>query len=314
MRATAVLLVLLLSLLLSAFAHAEVGMEIPSYSTGECQTPASVVSYVEARIENRGFYRVFVALPQGWQIDMSEYRVYSYPVREHGLWRIYGEGRDAILKEREIYTLEGKWPKPPVTVTVKGTKRTGWYLKPNEGLRIEFLKLNLPGGSGNVFNPLKVEERYEGIVVTRWYQEFEFAPPTLGWVCSPWSVKGATLVEAYPAPYSEKGKAITWDKSYFAEGPKGARLVYEPDVPDWDEWLPLSSSLAYSLVSIPIMDMPAGEYTEVEEPNIWLVWDTQKYRTDIIRYAFEWKRGEEVEGITLTRDDTKSIPSWTELF
>ncbi|GEM_PF-1792416 len=305
------LLSLFLALLISAAAHAEeVGLEIPGYSTAECAVPGSVTSYVEARIENRGFYRVFVALPEGWSIDMTEYQVYSYPVRKYGLWRIYGEGKDAIVPERDLYTLEGLWAKAPATVN----GRTGWYLKPNEGLRIKLLKLTLPGGEGNVFDPLKVEERYEGLVVRSWYQEFEFSPPATGWVCSPWSVKGATLVEAYPAPYSEKGRALTWDKSYYAEGPKGARLVYEPDVPAWDEWLPLKNSLAYSLVSIPIMDMPAEEYTQPPEPNLWLIWDTQKYRTDVIRYAFEWKRGEKLRGVVLSRDDTKSVPSWMELF
>ena len=310
MRALAAATVLFL-LAISIVQAEEVGLELAEYGY---ITPQSITTYIEATIENRGFYRVFVSLPKGWELDTSEYSVKSYPVREYGLWRIYGEGRNSMLERGKVYTTKGLMPKSAVTIkTTEGTY-TGWYLKPNEGLKIK-VKAKISGEG--VVDPLKIEKLYPGIVVLKWYEEFELTlpPNTYGWVRAPWVVKGGTLTEAYPAPYGEASKTITEGKSFVgAEGPNDEYLEITYDVPRWDEWLPLRHPLAYALLprSLAAINL---KFVDVEPPSyVRPIWDTQKHRTSVIRYAYEWERGKSITGITFFRDDTKDVPSWMEQF
>jgi hypothetical protein len=85
-------------LLIAQLVYAEdVGPGLVEY--GGYLPPEEVTSYIEARIENHGNYRVFVALPGGWSLNTSEYNVKSYAVREFGLWRIYDEEDDRSQSE-----------------------------------------------------------------------------------------------------------------------------------------------------------------------------------------------------------------------
>ena len=311
MRAFAVVVAVLIFSL--ALVHAEeVGLGLAEYGY---ISPSQVTTYIEATIENRGFYRVFVALPKGWELDMSDYSARSYAVREHGLWRIYGEGKNSMLARGKVYTTRGLSPKSPVTVTTSEGTYTGWYLKPNEGLKIKVKTMPISGEG--VVDPLKIEKLYPGIVVLKWYEEFvlKLPPDSFGWVRAPWVVKGAALTEASPAPYGEASRTVTEGKSFVgAEGPEDEYLQVSVDVPRWDEWLPLRNPLAYALLPEPLARTRL-KFVEVEPLNyVRPVWDTQKHRTDEIRYAYEWKRGEEISGITFFRDDTRSVPSWMELF
>lgn len=311
MRAFAVIIAIFFLTL--SLVHAEdVGLGLAQYGY---ITPSEVTTYIEATIENRGFYRVFVALPKGWELDMNEYNVKSYSVREYGLWRIYGDDKNSMLARGKVYTTKGLTPKSPVTIKTSEGTYTGWYIKPNEGLEIK-VKTEPISGEG-IVDPLKIEKLYPGIVVLKWYEEFELKLPSgnLGWVRAPWVVRGATLTEAYPAPYGEASRTITKGKSFVgAEGPEDEYLEVNVDVPRWDEWLPLRNPLAYALISKPLAKTKL-EFMEVEPLDyVRPVWDIQKHRTGEIRYAYEWKRDREIRGITFFRDDTKNIPSWMELF
>lgn len=310
MRTAALLIALFLSL---SLVHAEdLGLGLAEYGY---ITPSEVTTTIEATVENRGFYRVFVALPKGWELDMSEYGVRSYAVREYGLWRIYGEDEDSLLSQGKVYTIKGLVPKSAVTIKTSTGTYTGWYLKPNEGLKIK-IKTKAISGDGTV-DPLKIEKLYPGVKVLKWYEKFELKLPsgTFGWVRAPWVVRGATLTEASPAPYGETSRTITKGKSFAGvEGPEGKYLEVSVDVPAWNEWLPLRNSLAYALISKPLAKTNL-EFVEVEPLDYTRpVWDTEKHRTSVIYYAYEWKRGKEISGITFFRDDTKSVPSWMELF
>lgn len=299
-------------LLIAQLVYAEdVGPGLVEY--GGYLPPEEVTSYIEARIENHGNYRVFVALPGGWSLNTSEYNVKSYAVREFGLWRIYDE---EMLKRGKVYTTKGLSPKGAITVQIiGGDTYTGWYLKPNEGLIIK-VKTAPISGEG-VVDPLKIEKQYPGVKVLYWYQGFTLKMPsrTYGWVRAPWVVKGATLVEAYPAPYGEASKTIMTGKSFWGvEGPKDEYLELSVDVPSWNEWLPIKNSLAYALLPKSLAKLRI-EFMDVEPLGyVRPVWDTQKHRTDEIYYAYEWERGKEIRGITLFRDDVREIPSWMELF
>jgi len=275
-------------------------------------SPSEVTSYIEAKIENRGYYSVFVALPKGWTLDTTEYSVKSYAVREYGLWRVYGE---EMVESGKIYTYRGSFQKAAVTVQTPEGSYTGWYLKPNEGLIIK-VKTGTISGEGFV-DPLKIEKQYPGIKVLRWYQEFTLKMPsrTYGWVRAPWVVRGATLVEAYPAPYSDESRTVTRGRSFWgAQGLRGEYLQADVNVPDWDEWIPLTTPLAYHMLWRPIMNFSYDEVEPDVEEYVRPVWDIQRHRTDVIRYAYEWKRGETLRGIVFSRDDFAEMPSWMELF
>ncbi|NOZ59340.1 MAG: hypothetical protein GXO66_07190 [Euryarchaeota archaeon] len=308
-----VLLPALLALvLLVSQVHAEndyAGLSMPEYGY---ITPSQVTSYIEAKVENRGYYRVFVALPKGWELDLTEYSVKSYAVREFGLWRVYGE---ELAESGRVYRYRGSFQKSAIVVKTPEGTYTGWYLKPNEGLIIK-VKTKPISGDG-VVDPLKIEKLYPGVKVLRWYQEFTVTLPqaTYGWVRAPWVVRGASLVEAYPSPYGEEHKTVITDKSFFgAEGLRYEYLEAEVDVPAWNEWMPLRNSLAYALVWRPIMNFTTDFVEPGSREYVRPVWDTQKHRTGVIRYAYEWRRDTRVRGIELFRDDFDDIPSWMELF
>ncbi len=294
------LLIFLLSLPLL---HAQEGLELLEVPQGSI---SQVESYLEAKIENIGYDRVFVALPQGWEIDPVEYYVRAYPVRESNLWRIYSTPKKYTDLLRKGYVFRSTYIQTKQTTDIAGRK--GWWLKPNEGIVIK-LKLSLPA-SGEV-DPLKIQKQHPDIIVRSWKQEFILKVASPGIIEAPWVVKGATLISASPAPLGDTRKIKKNSNFYYVESYREKyRRSY--DVPDWDEWIPLRNPLAlafkpsYSLDSFPEISQP-GEVETVKP--VWRVDDIRD-----ITYEYEWKQGRTIEGIKLYRDDFANLPAWFEWF
>lgn len=284
---------------------AEEGIGLLEVPQGSIKT---VDTRIEATIENWGYDKVFVALPEGWTInELKPSSVKSFPVRETGLWRIYGMPGDSksLLGRGEVYT--GKyWTNGIQTkfeTTVGG--RTGWWVKPNEGLLIDIYIDQISTGGG-IIDPLKIEKENPSIRVVKWYESFTIEVNEPGFITAPWIVEGASLVESNPVPYSSSGKEafdLYYDK-YQRE---------EIDVPAWDEWFNLKNSLVYMLTKTTLapidLEFPSTEEVEVTIKPVWKV-DT----TADITYAYEWKSYQKVKGITLWRDTALDVPEWFELF
>jgi len=297
--------ILLIFLLTATTVYSEEGLELIEVPQGSI---SKVTSYLEAKIENIGYDRVFVALPQGWQIDPVEQSVKSYAVRESSLWRIYSSPRknDDLLKKGYIF-------KPSNYLQTKQStqinNRIGWWLKPNEGIIIN-IKLTLPS-SGEI-DPLKIQKQHPYILVRKWNQEFILDISSSGIIEAPWVVKGATLTTASPAPLGDSGKVKTSSGFYYVESYRDEYERSYSDIPDWDEWLPLQNSLAYAMK--PSYNLESfGELTQPEESGdlkpVWCV-DT----IGEIHYGYEWEQGKVIKGIRLLRDDFKNLPSWFEWF
>lgn len=297
---------LLISIVLLSFqpACAAEGIGMLKVPQGSIST---VDTEIEATIENWGYDKIFVALPEGWTVDaLRSGATRSYPVREKGIWRIYGIKAFLGYGEIDVFTGKGYETgymplKPSTTV---GT-RAGWYLKPNEGINIDIYVSGISAGGG-VIDPLKIEKENPSIRVVKWYEVFTMEMSTPGFITAPWIVEGAALVESNPAPYSSYGK-------------EGADVYYdkyqrgEIDVPAWDEWFnlknPLSNVLTKTTLAPIDLEFPSTEEVEVTIKPVWRV-DT----IADIRYAYEWKSYQTVEGITLWRDTALDVPEWFELF
>ncbi len=301
MKAVIIILPILLSMSLVTVA-ADVSLEYLRPGDGSI---SKVESHLDIKVENWGYDRVFIALPEDWVLDeITDYKVKSYPVREEGLWRIYGFEYDSssLLGSGKVYNpryYSGPTTKPFTTIG----DRTGWWLRPNEGIIIDAI-VGLPT-SGEYIDPLYLEKRNPGIKVLRWNQDFTLTVSDPGFITAPWVVKGATLTSDSPAAYSDirnKGAG-----SYYED----FELTY--NVPGWDAWYsftnPLTTALDTPLETTKLEYYPMKKKIQTPIP----VFKVDTYKP--IYYAYEWKRDESIKGITsLDRDDFKDIPAWFEWF
>ncbi len=283
------------------------GFEILEVSEGSIGT---VNTYVEGKIENWGFKKVFFAFPEGWVPDEVESYARSYMVMESGLWRKYGSplDKDSLLRRGFVYTKKGLYSKS----IIKIGDRYGFWLLPNEGVMF-YLKFNNIGSSGEI-DPFTVEREYDGIKIVKWYQSFVLNVTKPGIIKAPWVVKGAKLVEATPAPYTDttrfsgkKKYIIDVDKNYYSSD-------VEINAPYWQDLFEnFDKSLAFwlrqGLISMSkdyfTLDL---EYEQIPQIPVWIV-----DKTITIEYAYEWKRYRAVEGISFWRDELE-VPWWWELF
>ncbi len=270
----------------------------------------SISTYIEGKVENWGFKKVFFAFPEGWTPNEIESYAKSYMVMESGLWRKYGlpTDRNSLIKKGFVYTKKGLYSKAIVNIG----DRYGFWLLPNEGV-IFYLKFDNIGSGGEI-DPFAIEREYSGIRVVRWYQSFKLTVTKPGIIKAPWVVKGAKLVEASPAPYTDitrfsgkKKYIIDVNKNYYSSDA-------EINAPDWQKLFDgFDNSLVFWLKS-GLISMPEEEfrievdYDIVPQVPVWIV-----DKTITIEYAYEWKRYEAIEGITFWRDELKA-PSWWELF
>jgi len=297
-------IIIILPILLMGLVNVAAGVSL-EYLQPTDGSISEVESHLDIKVENWGYDRVFIALPEGWKLDeITGYKVRSYPVRESGLWRIYGFKYDSssLLGSKKVYNpryYTGPITKPPSTIG----DRTGWWLRPNEGIIIDAI-VDLPT-SGEYIDPLYLEKRNPGIKVQRWNQEFTLTVTDPGFITAPWMVKGATLTSDSPAAYSDARK-------------KGAGTYYEDfeptyNVPEWNAWYSFSSPLTEALED-PVKTTKRGYYPMKEKMQTPIpVWKVENIKP--IYYAYEWKRGKTIRGITsFSRDDFKGTPEWFEWF
>lgn len=308
MKLKRLLLLISLVLLSCDAVYAQEGLSLLQVPAGSI---SSIDTEIEATVENWGYDTIFVALPEGWTINTLKSGITrSYPVREEGLWRIYGmpaslgKGYPIVYGSRDFEknTLIAKYPK---TVS----NRQGWWLRPNEGIYIDIYVDDISVGGGTI-DPVIVEKENPSIRVQRWYESFTIDVSSQGFITAPWVVEGAALVESNPAPYSSSGN-------------EGAELYYEKyqkevnvaDAPAWNEWFDLKNPLVYKMTDTRLAPINL-EFPSIEEGGI--ITTTQPvWKVDIIAditYAYEWKSTEKVEGMTLWRDAELDIPEWFELF
>ncbi len=263
----------------------------------------SVSTYVEGKIENWGFKKVFFAFPKGWELNELKSYAKSYMVMESGLWRKYGlpTDKNSLIRRGFVYTRKGLYSK--AIINIGG--RYGFWLLPNEGV-IFYLKFDRIGSSGEV-DPFAIEEEYSGIKVVRWYQSFTLNVTKPGIIKAPWIVKGAKLVEASPAPYTDITR-FSGKKRYIVDV---NRNYYSSDVevsaPDWQELFDgFENSLAFwlknGLISMPEKEFRIEvDYSVIPQVPVWIV-----DKTITIEYAYEWRKYRKIEGITFWRDELKA--------
>ena len=302
------LLFLISIVLLSCDAvYAQVGFGLLQVPTGSIST---VDTEIEATIENWGYDKIFVALPDGWSINNEKSgATRSYAVREFGLWRIYGRYDDAssLLGRGEVFTGKGFTSGNPIKPTSTIGTREGWWVRPNEGVDIDIYVSGI--SSTGVIDPLKIEKENPSIRVIRWYESFTLEVSEPGFITAPWTVEGAALVESYPVVYSSSGKV-------------GAGVYYEKyqkeiseATPAWDEWFNLKNSLVYMMtdtrlapIDLELSTLDEGDVVATVKP-VWRVDNLED-----ITYAYEWKSYRKVTGVTIWRDAALDIPEWFELF
>ena len=299
---------LLISVVLLSFqvVYAAEGIGMLEVPTGSIST---VDTDIEATIENWGYDRIFVALPEGWTINVMQSSARSFQVRETGLWRIYGMpySRSSMLGRGEVFTVASwSYTETPVKIETTIGDRQGWWLRPNEGLLLD-IRVDEISTSGGVIDPVKIERENPSIRVTKWYESFLLEVEEPGLITAPWIVEGAALVESRPAMYSSSGS-------------EGATVYYEKyqeevmtDVPAWDEWFDLKNSLVYMMTKTALATIDL-EFLSIEDADdirvtITPVWKVENWAD--ITYAYEWKSYRKVEGIGVTALD---IPEWFELF
>lgn len=301
------LLFLISVVLLSCDAiYAQVGFGLLEVPTGSIST---VDTEIEATIENWGYDKIFVALPDGWSINKEKSgATRSYAVREFRLWRIYGRSDDAssLLGRGEVFTGKGFTSGNPIKPTSTVGTRVGWWLRPNEGVNIDIYVSGISGTG--VIDPLKIEKENPSIRVIRWYESFTIEVSEPGFITAPWTVEGAALVES-PGIYSSAGN-------------EGAGVYYEkyqkevPEAPAWNEWFDLKNSLVYQMTDTRLasinLDLPTLDSSEVVV-TVKPVWRVDNLED--ITYAYEWKSYQKVTGATIWRDTALGdIPEWFELF
>ncbi len=294
------LYIFLILLLTAAPVYSEVGPSLVSVSQGSV---SKVTSYLNAKIENIGYDRVFVALPQGWKINLIDSSAKAYAVRT-AIWRIYSSPvrSNDLLRNGHVYNIFNYLQ---MVQSTEINNREGWWLMPNEGIIIN-VKLTLPA-SGEV-DPMKIQEEDPDILVRKWNQEFILDVSSSGIITAPWVVKGATLTTASPPPLGDSNKVSTSNFYYI----KSYRKEYERNynnTPDWDEWFPVKNSLAYAFEPS-YNSENFGEFSQPPEKSnytkpVWRVYNLKQ-----IEYTYDWEQGKEISGISLMRNDFKNIPSW----
>ncbi|MFH1773873.1 MAG: hypothetical protein ABH874_02805 [Methanobacteriota archaeon] len=272
------------------------------------KVPEGAISKVDteiyAKIENWGYERVFVALPEGWKIDDIQQGVTSYPVRYYGLIELYGVPYgDTPLGRGDVYTYTWTYYGFSTARTIEVAGRTGWYLKPNEGIIIN-IKVNDIGVGGGIIDPFKIEKENPGIKVDRWEQRFLLTVTKNGFITAPWIVEGGVLTEASPAPYSEAKKRGSY--KYYED----FEIKYTGI--KWNQWFEFKNSVSTLLSSKPLAATDL-EFYPIEKKNILRpVFRVDNFKT--IMYAYDWKRDRKIEGIVLLRDDFKDVPEWFKWF
>jgi hypothetical protein len=300
------LLILSVVLLGCGAASAQEGFELLKVPTGSIK---NVDTEIGATIENWGYDKIFVALPDGWSINNEKSgATRSYAVREASLWRIYGRKDDpsSLLGSGEVFTGTGFQSGNPIKPTNTLGTREGWWLRPNEGVDIDIYVSSI-SGEGTI-DPLKIEKENPSIRVIRWYESFKIEVSEPGFITAPWTVEGAALVESSRAVYSSAGK-------------EGANVYYEKyqketaDAPAWDEWFNLKNSLVYQMTDTRLasidLELPSLDAEDVVV-TIKPVWRVDNLGD--ITYAYEWKSYKKVESVTIWRDTALDIPEWFELF
>ncbi len=297
------LYIFLILLLTAVPVYSDVGISLVSVPHGSV---SKVTSHLNAKIENIGYDRAFVALPQGWKINPIDNSVKAYAVRR-AIWRIYFSPirSDNLFRTDHVYNM---FDYIQMVQNTEINNREGWWLMPNEGIIIN-IKLTLPA-SGEV-DPMKVQEENPNILVRKWNQEFILDVSSNGVITAPWVVKGATLTTASPPPLGDSNKISTMDFYYI----KSYRKKYERNynISAWDKWFPVKNSLTYSFKP----SYNSGNFSEFSQPpekNNYVrpVWRTSGLKQ--IEYTYDWVQGKEISGISLLNNDFKNIPSWSAWF
>jgi len=309
------LLALLLFLSTMSTVHAELEMvEVPSGAVSSLDT------VIYAKIENVGFDRIFVALPTGWTLIDAGTAAWSYPVLETGLWRKYGDPFNSLslLGSGKVYQ--------PFSGLGRDTKqydtlssRTGWWLKPNEGVDLQ-LQIDSFPCSGTI-DPTAIEDENPYIIVREWEQDFTITPSSNGFITATCVVDGAALTSASPAAVSDVSQPIS--TTYYSEyvPTEDTTQVDLGDVPSWDSWFTLTGSLSGVVSTKSIVGMePVYSKMEAEIENIVItqtpVWRIENLND--ITYTYHWKRGETISGINLiqsTQGPTYAdVPEWFDWF
>ncbi len=283
-----------------------IGFEMVKVPTGEISTVDTVI---DAKLENIGFDRVFVALPVGWQLDEVNSYAKSYAVRESGLWRIYGDpfSSTSLLGSGKVYKEKGIRTKLSDTVG----DREGWWLRPNEGVIIHAEIDSISTGGGSI-DPQEIEKNNPSIIVKKWVQEFTLTPSSTGFITAPWTVEGAALTIAAPAPVSDATQPL--GDLYFEDYEPGETQAHA-EVPRWDEWFVLENSISKFMSSKSIVSMEP-EVTPTEEINVTTtitpVWRIEDLAP--IFYGYEWERDKEIKGITMLGPSFAAVPEWFDWF
>jgi hypothetical protein len=267
-------------------------------------------TYVEANIENWGLQRVFVALPEGWKVSETAlidgthslggtaYPVRFYATRYWELWGLPTE-ENTMLGRREVF--DSNKVQDVIFAEVAG--RQGWYLKPNEAIKVVFGVKGIALGGG-IIDPTRLERENPNIRVVRWYQRFIMNVSKQGFVTAPWVILGAALTEATPAPYSAASGRGAF--KYYVDFEKTV------SAPKWDRWFELRTPLSYVLTPKPLAATTL-EFPEIKKIGIVRpVFKVGNYR--LITYAYEWKRDVKIEGWRPWRNDFADVPSWFEWF
>jgi hypothetical protein len=273
---------------------------------------------VEARIENGGYYKLFVSFPKGWSVNLSEgqqLNAYSYALLRRGenLREVYGPwgGPDTLLGSGEVFLEKGFVPTETATVTYSdGSQRFGFWVRANEGVRFEINFILTE--DGGVIDPLYLEREEPNLVVKRWNQEFRCETTSSGYVRAPWLVKGGNLTYAFPAPLTFL--AGSGNRMYYYD-----KYVWDPPIPQGGRWFTFRNSLTEILSDDPIAPLSIEFYPiEPLEPRL-PVWKISYPGT--IRYRYEWERigplKSEAAGLyfppTIPRYGT-FVPEWFEWF
>lgn len=277
------------------------------------QVPEGSVSridtHVEANVENWGLQRVFVALPAGWEVSETalldgshSFGGTSYPLRFYvtRYWELWGLPYESgsLLGQGEVF--DSKTEQDSVFGEI--ADRQGWYLKPNEAIKVVFDVKDI-GGEGGIIDPRVLERENPNIRVVRWYQKFIMNVTEQGFITAPWVVEGAALTEANPAPYSAASGKGSF--KYYVDFEKTI------NAPKWDRWFeasPISNFMSTSPLAPTRLEFSPIRKIGTVRP----VFKVSDFR--LITYSYEWQRDVELTGWVPWRNDFADVPDWFEWF
>lgn len=278
------------------------------------QVPEGEISRVDTRveftIENWGLEKIFVAIPEGWQVSDTgildgthSFGGTAYPVRFYATryWRLWGlpTEENTPMGRGEVFSSNSA--QDAVFDEVAG--RQGWYIKPNEAIKVVFDVKDISAGGGMI-DPLRLERENPDIRVVRWYQRFIMNVSKQGFIMAPWVVIGANLTEATPAPYSDaKGRGSF---KYYVD------FETTTNAPKWDTWFQIRQPLSSTIISR-VLDIAGFQLPEIKKIGLVKpVFKVDDYR--LIYYAYEWERDKAIEGWKPWRNDFSDTPAWDEWF